>query len=75
MSDDIRILNENEELRDLVKKAALGVIKNSGNSYVDAWTQQWLESAKRLGCYSGEVVGMVDDLQLSQLELLNNEGA
>jgi hypothetical protein len=36
-----------------------------GNSYINAWLQRWLESAKALGVYEGPTIGTIADIDVS----------
>jgi hypothetical protein len=46
----------------LVMHAVYPVLQNCGNSYANAYTEQWLRKAKEIGAYHGEVIGDIADL-------------
>lgn len=41
----------------LIAHAVDSMLTTCGNSYVNAYTEQWLDWAQRLGAYHGPVIG------------------
>lgn len=40
-----------------------------GNSYINAWLQDWLERARDAGVYDGPVVGRIAELDIDEIWL------
>lgn len=58
-------MSKNTELelaKTLVAHAVEAVLRNCGNSYVNSYTERWLELAKVLGVYKGPVVGSIKEV-------------
>lgn len=62
-----KLADRSEKARVLILHAVSNVLDGCGNSYVNAYTEKWLRTAKELGAYHGPVVGNIVDLQ-DQLE-------
>lgn len=52
-----------ELARVLLMHAVSGVFDGCGNSYANAYTEQWLRHAKSLGAYHGRVIGNIRELE------------
>ena len=46
----------------LIVHAVTPVLNQCGNSYINAYTQQWLKAAKSIGAYQGPTTGRVNDV-------------
>jgi hypothetical protein len=52
-----------EDSRLAIRKAVIPMMDSCGNSYANAWLEEWLTMARDLGAYEGEVVGKIKDLK------------
>lgn len=46
----------------LLMHAVDPMLENCGNSYANAYTEQWLHHAKQLGAYHGRTIGNIREL-------------
>lgn len=53
---------QTSELVDLVREAVPSMMRACGNSYANAWLEDWLTRAKKCGAYDGAVVGNIIEL-------------
>ncbi len=63
-----------ETARILLMHSVGGIFDGCGNSYANAYTEQWLTHAKALGAYHGNVVGKIIDLKAAWETYLNING-
>ena len=63
MSQPQSEIDDKELARILIANAVFAVLENCANTYVNAWTENWLAHARRLGAYQGELVGRCEDLK------------
>lgn len=50
------------------------MLQSCCNSYVNAYTEQWLDWAKQLGAYHGPVIGAVEEVSERWNNWLNENG-
>jgi hypothetical protein len=50
------------------------ILAGCGNSYANAYTEQWLRHAKSLGAYHGRVTGNIIDLKAEWEAWLDSNG-
>lgn len=55
--------HDDPETIDLIRQAVSPMMEACGNSYSNAWLEEWLTKARELGAYEGEVTGEIHDLQ------------
>lgn len=60
--------------RVLITHAVYSMLQTCGNSYVNAYTEQWLDWAKQLGAYHGPVIGTVKDVGMQWEDWLDENG-
>lgn len=48
--------------RHILEGAAEGILKNCGNSYVNAYTEILLKVLKNKGVYNGSTIGVIQDI-------------
>lgn len=58
-------MSDLEIAKELVREAVFAKLRDCGNSYINAYTQRWLERAKAIGCYSGPLTGTITEAILS----------
>jgi len=51
----------------LVVEAIQPMFAACGNSYINAWLEDWLRAAARSGCYVGPFVGNIHELDLDAI--------
>lgn len=54
--------------------AVSGIFDGCGNSYANAYTEQWLSHAKSLGAYHGRTIGNIRELEQEWEEWLDENG-
>ena len=62
-------MDDVELTRILIAHAVTGVIKNNPNSYITAYTENWLAHARRLGAYQGAIIGNCKEVLDAWLEI------
>jgi hypothetical protein len=60
--------------RVLIMHAVDSMLTTCGNSYVNAYTEQWLDWAKQLGAYHGPVIGTIKDASEQWNDWLDENG-
>lgn len=50
--------------KQLIAVAIPCMFQACGNSYINAWLQQWLEGAKAAGVYDGPVIGRIYEIDV-----------
>jgi hypothetical protein len=63
-----------ELARVLLMHAVSGILDGCGNSYANAYTEQWLTHAKELGAYHGRTIGKIRELEQEWEEWLGENG-
>jgi hypothetical protein len=63
-----------ELARVLLMHAVDGILAGCGNSYANAYIEQWLTHAKALGAYHGRTIGMIRELEQEWEEWLDGNG-
>ena len=63
-----------ELARVLLMHAVSGIFDGCGNSYANAYTEQWLTHAKSLGAYHGRTIGVIRELEQEWEEWLDQNG-
>jgi hypothetical protein len=58
----------------LLMHAVDGILTGCGNSYANAYTEQWLTHAKALGAYHGRTIGVIRELEQEWEEWLDGNG-
>lgn len=48
----------------MIANAIAPMFAACGNSYINAWLQEWLESAKAMGVYEGPVTGTIAAIEV-----------
>jgi hypothetical protein len=61
-------------VRVLLMHAVRPMLNNCGNSYANAYTEQWLALAKKAGAYHGKTIGNIIDLLEDWQDWLDNNG-
>lgn len=59
-------MEDSEQLelaRELIKESVSAIMEICGNSYANAWCEQWLQGAKKLGVYHGRTIGNIVELK------------
>jgi len=52
------------DARALIAEAIPPMFQACGNSYINAWLQQWLEGARDAGVYEGPVIGRIAEINV-----------
>jgi hypothetical protein len=65
---------ERELARKLIMHAVGPMLQSCGNSYVNSYTERWLDWAKQLGAYHGPVVGTIKDVSEQWEDWLDQNG-
>jgi hypothetical protein len=60
--------------RVLIMHAVDSILTTCGNSYVNAYTEQWLDWAKQLGAYHGPVIGTIKEVSEQWNDWLDENG-
>ena len=50
--------------KQLIAEAIPCMFQACGNSYINAWLQEWLEGAKAAGVYDGPVIGRIAEIDV-----------
>ncbi len=58
----------------LIMLAVKPMLRNCANSYVNAYTQAWLEAAKSIGAYQGRTTGIVTEIMEEWNEWYEDHG-
>lgn len=51
----------------LIVEAIQPMFDACGNSYINAWLEDWLRRAAKAGCYAGPFVGRINELDLDDI--------
>ena len=62
--------SELDMARILIAHAVDAMLETCGNSYVNAYTEQWLDWAQIIGAYKGPVIGRCDEVSKTWNEWL-----
>lgn len=60
--------------KNLLMHAVSFVLDGCGNSYANAYVEDWLKNAKKFGAYHGKTVGKICDIQEEWDDWLDNNG-
>lgn len=63
-----------ELARVLLMHAVSEMLNGCGNSYANAYVEQWLSHAKSLGAYHGRTIGKIRDLKEEWEDWLDSNG-
>ena len=53
--------------KNLIIEAIQPMFASCGNSYINAWLEQWLRGAASAGCYAGPFVGIIREIDLDEV--------
>lgn len=51
----------------LIVEAIQPMFLACGNSYINAWLEDWLREAAKAGCYVGPFVGRISEIDLNEV--------
>ena len=53
--------------KNLIVEAIQPMFAACGNSYINAWLEDWLREAAKAGCYVGPFIGGIHELDLDKI--------